>query len=121
LCAQIATTFITGENLWKTLENGVSRNDPRDGRFPQISGFKYSFDASKEIGRHIVSVTKLDETAIAKDSKGLSRTSLDFLISHGNGYINDFFPSQIKVKGALPSTSRNRGFPSFFTRAFGWV
>jgi 5'-nucleotidase len=98
---QVATTVITGENLWKALENGVGGAYPGDGRFPQISGFKYSFDASKAIGSRIVSVTKLDGTAIAKDSKEYSLTTLDFLIYGGDGYLNVFSPSQAKVKGAL--------------------
>jgi 5'-nucleotidase len=98
---QVATTVVTGENLWKALENGVGGNYPGDGRFPQISGFKYSFDSSKPIGSRIVSVTKLDGTAIAKDSKEYSLTTLDFLIYGGDGYLNVFSPSQAKVKGAL--------------------
>ena len=98
---QVATTVITGENLWKALENGVGGAYPGDGRFPQIAGFKYSFDASKPIGSRIVSVTKLDGTAIAKDSKEYSLTTLDFLIYGGDGYLNVFSPSQAKVKGAL--------------------
>ena len=98
---QIATTVITGENLWKALENGVGGNYPGDGRFPQVSGFKYSFDASKPIGSRIVEVTKLDGTAIAKDSKEYTLTTLDFLIYGGDGYLNVFSPSQAKVKGAL--------------------
>jgi 5'-nucleotidase len=98
---QIATTVITGENLWKALENGVGGNYPGDGRFPQVSGFKYSFDSSKPIGSRIVSVTKLDGTAIAKDSKEYTLTTLDFLIYGGDGYLNVFSPSQAKVKGAL--------------------
>ena len=98
---QIATTVITGENLWKALENGVGGNFPGDGRFPQVSGFKYSFDSSKPIGSRIVEVTKLDGTAIAKDSKEYTLTTLDFLIYGGDGYLNVFSPSQAKVKGAL--------------------
>jgi 2',3'-cyclic-nucleotide 2'-phosphodiesterase (5'-nucleotidase family) len=98
---QIATTVVTGANLWKALENGVGGNYPGDGRFPQISGFKYSFDASKPIGSRIVEVTKLDGTAIAKDSKEYTLTTLDFLIYGGDGYANVFTPSQAKVQGAL--------------------
>ena len=98
---QIATTVVTGANLWKALENGVGGNYPGDGRFPQISGFKFSFDASKPIGSRIVEVTKLDGTAIAKDSKEYTLTTLDFLIYGGDGYLNVFSPSQAKVQGAL--------------------
>jgi 5'-nucleotidase len=98
---QLATTVVTGANLWKALENGVGGNYPGDGRFPQVSGFKYSFDASKPIGSRIVEVTKLDGSAIAKDSKEYTLTTLDFLIYGGDGYANVFTPSQAKVQGAL--------------------
>jgi 5'-nucleotidase len=98
---QVATTVITGANLWKALENGVGGAYPGDGRFPQISGFKFTFDASKPIGSRVVSVTTLDGTAIAKDSKEYSLTTLDFLIYGGDGYLNVFSPAQAKVKGAL--------------------
>ena len=98
---QIATTTVTGENLWKALENGVGGNYPGDGRFPQVSGFKFSFDASKPIGSRIVQVTKLDGTAIAKDSKEYTLTTLDFLIYGGDGYLNVFSPTKAKVQGAL--------------------
>ena len=98
---QIATTVVTGENLWKALENGVGGNYPGDGRFPQISGFKFSFDASKPIGSRIVSVTKLDGTAIPKDSTEYTLTTLDFLIYGGDGYLNVFSPTKAKVQGAL--------------------
>jgi len=98
---QVATTVVTGTNLWKALENGVGGNYPGDGRFPQISGFKFSFDASKPIGSRIVEVTKLDGTAIAKDAKEYTLTTLDFVIYGGDGYLNVFSPAQAKVKGAL--------------------
>jgi 5'-nucleotidase len=98
---QVATTVVTGANLWKALENSVGGNYPGDGRFAQVSGLKYSFDASKPIGSRIVSVTKLDGTDIAKDSKEYTLTTLDFLIYGGDGYANVFSPAQAKVKGAL--------------------
>ncbi len=98
---QLATTVVTGANLWKALENGVGGNYPGDGRFPQVSGFKYSFDASKPIGSRIVEVTKLDGTAIAKDSKEYTLTTLDFLLYGGDGYVGVFSPAQAKITGAL--------------------
>jgi 5'-nucleotidase len=98
---QVATTIVTGANLWKALENSVGGNYPGDGRFAQVSGLKYSFDASKPVGSRIVEVTKLDGTAIAKDSKEYTLTTLDFLIYGGDGYVNVFSPAQASVKGAL--------------------
>jgi 5'-nucleotidase len=98
---QVATTVVTGENLWKALENGVGGNYPADGRFPQVSGFKFSFDSSKPVGSRIVDVTKTDGTPIAKDSKEYTLTTLDYIIYGGDGYVNVFSPSKAKVYGAL--------------------
>ena len=98
---QIATTVVTGENLWKALENGVGGNYPADGRFPQISGFKFSFDTSKAVGSRIVEVTKLDGTPIAKDSKEYTLATPDFIVYGGDGYANVFTPTKAKVQGAL--------------------
>jgi 5'-nucleotidase len=98
---QVATTVVTGENLWKALENGVGGSYPGDGRFPQISGFKFTFDPTKAIGSRIVSVTKNDGTAIAKDQTVYTLTTLDFIIYGGDGYANVFSPAKAKVQGAL--------------------
>jgi 5'-nucleotidase len=98
---QVATTIVTGENLWKALENGVGGNYPSDGRFPQVSGLKFSFDSTKPINSRIVSVTKLDGTPIAKDQTVYTLTTLDYIIYGGDGYLNVFSPSKAKVMGAL--------------------
>ena len=98
---QVATTVVTGANLWIALENGVGGNYPADGRFPNISGFKFSFDATKAIGSRIVEVTKLDGTPIAKDGKEYTLATPDFIIYGGDGYLNVFTPSKAKVQGAL--------------------
>ena len=98
---QIATTVVTGSNLWTALENGVGGSYPTDGRFPNISGFKFSFDSSKAVGSRIVSVTKLDGTPIAKDSKEYTLATPDFIVYGGDGYSNVFTPSKAKVQGAL--------------------
>jgi 5'-nucleotidase len=97
---QVATTVVTGENLWKALENGVG-GFPAGGQFPQISGFKFTFDPTKAVGSRIVSVTKDDGTAIAKDQTIYTLTTLDFIIYGGDGYANVFSPSKAKVFGAL--------------------
>ncbi|MBU6314009.1 MAG: 5'-nucleotidase C-terminal domain-containing protein [Actinomycetales bacterium] len=98
---QVATTVVTGANLWKALENGVGGNYPADGRFPQVSGLKFSFDSSKPVGARIVSVTKNDGTAIAKDATEYTLTTLDYIIYGGDGYVDVFSPAKAKVYGAL--------------------
>ena len=98
---QLATTVVTGANLWKALENGVGGNYPGDGRFPQISGFKFSFDSSKPVGSRVVSVTKLDGTAIAQDSTVYTIATVDYLVQGGDGYVGVFSPAVAKVRDLL--------------------
>jgi 2',3'-cyclic-nucleotide 2'-phosphodiesterase (5'-nucleotidase family) len=98
---QVATTVVTGENLWKALEIGVGGNYGSEGRFPQISGFKFTFDPTKAVGSRIVSVTTNDGAAIAKDQTVYTLTTLDYIIYGGDGYVNVFSPSKAKVMGAL--------------------
>jgi 5'-nucleotidase len=98
---QVATTIVTGENLWKALEIGVGGNYGSEGRFPQISGFKFTFDPTKAAGSRIVSVTKNDGTEIAKDQTVYTLTTLDYIVYGGDGYVNVFSPSKAKVMGAL--------------------
>ncbi len=91
------TSSISGANLWAALENGVS-GYPNDGRFPQISGFKFSFDPSRPVGQRVLSVTKTDGTPIAKDTTEYSVTTLDFILNGGDGYKSLFAPSIAKVR-----------------------
>ena len=96
----VSTTTITGAGLWKALENGVS-NFPTDGRFPQISGFKFTWDSTKAKMSRVVSVTTLDGKAIAADSKEYTIATLDFLVQGGDGYAGTFAPSKSKVRDLL--------------------
>ncbi len=98
---QVATTVVTGANLWKALENGVGGNYPADGRFPQVSGLKFTFDSSKPIGQRIVTVTDTAGKAIEKDSTEYTLTTLDYIIYGGDGYVDVFSPAKAKVYGAL--------------------
>lgn len=95
-----AVSTITGANLWKALENGVS-DHPASGRFPQISGFRFTFDTSKAIGSRIQSVTKPDGTPLAADSTIYTVTTNDFMLYGGDGYLNYFTPSTAKLADLL--------------------
>ena len=96
----VGVTEITGANLWKALENGVS-NWPGDGRFPQISGFKFTFDTSKPVGSRVQEVTKNDGQPIAKDSTVYTVAVPDFMIYGGDGYVGVFTPSKAKLRDLL--------------------
>ena len=50
---------VTGATLLAALEHGVGRTEPgaEPGRFPQVSGMTFSFDASKPAGSRVSNVT----------------------------------------------------------------
>ncbi len=52
----LATFQIDGAGIKEALENGVSQVDEGAGRFPQVSGLKYSFDRSQPVGSRVTAV-----------------------------------------------------------------
>jgi 5'-nucleotidase len=56
-----ATVSLTGADVIAALENGVSQVENGAGRFPQVSGIRYSWDGSQPAGSRIVSVDVLNE------------------------------------------------------------
>lgn len=78
---------LTGEMLRAALEHGVarSREDKEPGRFPQVSGVRFAFDASRPAGSRIVELTingkPLDE------KKDYTLATSDYVgIDGGDGY-----------------------------------
>ncbi len=52
----LATFEIKGSDVRAALENGVSMIEEGEGRFLQVAGMRYSFDASKPAGERVVSI-----------------------------------------------------------------
>ncbi len=78
---------ITGKTLLEILEHGVarSREDNEPGRFPQVSGLKFTFDANKLPGQRIIEAT-VGGKKVTNDAIYTVATS-DFLVSRaGDGY-----------------------------------
>jgi 5'-nucleotidase len=86
------TRSVTGAQLWAALENGVSQinlaNTPigADGRFPQISGFRFKYDATKPAGSRVWEVSLTDGTPIPKDGTTYTFATNDFVNSGGDFY-----------------------------------
>lgn len=91
-----STIEITGAILWAALENGVS-NYPTDGRWPHVSGLKFTVDVTKEKGSRIVSVTDVTGKAIAKDATKYTLATTDFIAKGGDGY-SMFDVSKLSVR-----------------------
>ena len=56
----LATFQLKGADVIVALENGVSKIDEGAGRFPQVAGLKYTFDAAAEAGSRISDVMVAD-------------------------------------------------------------
>jgi 5'-nucleotidase len=95
----VSIAEVTGANLWAALENGVS-GYPSSGAFPQISGFKFTFNPSLPAKSRVTSVTDLKGNPIAKDSTVYTIATVDFLVYGGDGY-TQFDPSNVKVRDLL--------------------
>ena len=93
-----ATSTVSGQQLWKALENGVSKW-PGDGRFPQVSGFRFTFNPDLRVGSRILSVTRPDGTPIAADATSYTITVVDYMAFGGDGYSDFFNPTSAKIQG----------------------
>jgi len=87
----ITTRTVTGAQLWAMLENGVSAINATtglgtDGRFPQISGFKFTFRYGNAAGSRVTSVELDDGTPIAADATTYTMALPNFVNAGGDGY-----------------------------------
>lgn len=104
----ILTRNLTGIQLWKALENGVSKcpnpitnTNNCGGRFPQVSGIKFTFDTSIASGcsgsetgtitwacvpSRVTAVTKSDGTPVPYDGTTYTMSITDFTNAGGDSY-----------------------------------
>lgn len=77
---------VTGAILKSALENGVSRivEEEESGRFPQVSGMSFIFDARKPAGSRVVEVTVNGQPLDEK--KNYSLALAQYLVNGGDGY-----------------------------------
>lgn len=84
----LSTFQLTGADVVKALENGVSQIDDGAGRFPQVAGLKYSFDKSKPAGSKVsdVQVKEGDNFVPIDPAKTYGVVSNNFMRAGGDGY-----------------------------------
>ncbi len=77
---------VSGATLKAAIEHGVSRSaeDSQPGRFPQVSGIEYSFDASRPPGSRIVEIKVHNQPLVPEGKYTLATTN--FLVDGGDGY-----------------------------------
>ena len=78
---------ITGATLRETLEHGVARSaeDAEPGRFPQVSGLQFTFDARRPAGSRIVEV-KVNGQPLDNTKKYTLTTTTFVGLDGGDGY-----------------------------------
>ncbi|HXH89263.1 MAG TPA: 5'-nucleotidase C-terminal domain-containing protein [Gaiellaceae bacterium] len=82
----VVTRTVTGSQLWSVLEHGVAAMPSANGRFPQISGFRFTYTTANAPGSRVLSVELPDGTPIARDATTYSFATNDFTNSGGDGY-----------------------------------
>lgn len=75
---------VSGAQIREALEHGVSGIEDGQGRFPQVSGMTYSFDASKPVGQRILQVLVHDQPL--DDAKIYTLATNDYVGGGGDGY-----------------------------------
>lgn len=92
----LSSISISGKLILNVLENGVSLYPKYDGRFPLVSGLKFTFDPSKEPGSRIVADSVIMDSGEPLDPEKTYVMGLKaFLLGGKDGYV-DFLDPSIK-------------------------
>lgn len=85
----LSTFKVTGQQLLIAIENGVSQVEDEKGRFPQVSGMRYTFNLAKPPNEGRVTSIEIDEDGSwnALDlNKTYGMVSNNFIRGGGDGY-----------------------------------
>ena len=85
----LSTFKVTGQQLLTAIENGVSQVEDNAGRFPQVSGMRYTFNLAKPANEGRVTSIEIDEDGSwnALDlNKTYGMVSNNFIRGGGDGY-----------------------------------
>jgi 5'-nucleotidase/UDP-sugar diphosphatase len=80
----IVVVKLTGRQIGKALEHGVSAVEEESGRFPQVSGIKFTYSRSARPGSRLMDFT-IDGKPLRAD-KVYTVAINDFLAAGGDGY-----------------------------------
>jgi 2',3'-cyclic-nucleotide 2'-phosphodiesterase (5'-nucleotidase family) len=75
---------VTGATLRAALENGVSQVENLSGRFPQVSGLRYTFSPTRPPGQRILEVTVGGQPLDLQATYTVATN--DFMLNGGDGY-----------------------------------
>lgn len=100
---EVVVLDVSGATLRAALENGVSLigGDARPGRFPQVSGLRFTFDPSRPQGQRVLEVT-VGGQPLREDGQ-YTLATLRFLAAGRDGYT--------MLKGVTPRPALKDGRP----------
>ncbi len=82
----IVTRTVTGTQLWSAMETSVMALPAANGRFAQISGFRFKYDVNAPVGMRVVQMSLSDGTPIPKDQTTYTMALSNFINAGGDGY-----------------------------------
>jgi 2',3'-cyclic-nucleotide 2'-phosphodiesterase (5'-nucleotidase family) len=85
----ICSVRLTGAELRAALEHGVANVGKKaDGRFPQVSGMRFEYDAARPVGKRVTGVwlTHRDTHDPLEDGKSYTVAINSYLAHGGDGY-----------------------------------
>jgi len=96
----LVTAEVKGEDIYRALERGIRQypNSGTNGGFMQVSGIKFVFDASKNAGSRVVSITKDGKPL---DKNKYYKVALNDYIYNGGDNYNEFEDSKLIYRGEL--------------------
>ena len=108
---------LTGAQLREALENGVSRAEESDGRFPQVAGVRFAFDARRPPGSRITRIEVGRGAAVGVEAAPGGAVPLypartytvatnDFMHTGGDGY-TVFQGAEVLIDAASGDTMAN--------------
>ena len=80
---------LTGKQLLEALEHGVSMVEQEEGRFPQVAGIRFGWDAKLPTGKRVMRVEILSESGnfqLLNPQAAYRVATTNFLASGGDGY-----------------------------------
>ncbi|MEQ8675736.1 MAG: 5'-nucleotidase C-terminal domain-containing protein [Aggregatilineales bacterium] len=85
----ISTAELTGADVLSTLENSVAQVEEVAGRFLQVSGLRYTFDLTQEVGSRVVSAEVwVDGAYVPLDPEAIYSIAInDFNRTGGDGFV----------------------------------
>jgi 5'-nucleotidase len=82
----VVTRTVTGTQLWAAMEYGIGSLPAANGKFPQISGFGFTYSLMAPVGARITEMHLMGGAPIPKDQTTFTLALPDFTNNGGDGY-----------------------------------